>query len=118
MVVKRLEEASSSLNVNRFLFCKYWSQMDIGMITISDIIGISGVTMVLLSYFFLQIGKVSSNDLSYSVINLVSSVMIIVSLLENWNLASVIIEIAWFLISCYGVYRYLKRRRQKVSASA
>lgn len=85
--------------------------MDINIITISDIIGILGVILVLISYLLLQVDRMSSADLSYSVINLIGSVMIIVSLMESWNLASVIIEVAWLLISCYGVYRYFRKKR-------
>jgi hypothetical protein len=81
-------------------------------ISIHDIIGIVGVAIVLVTYLLLQIERMSSSSLLYSLANLIGAVLIMVSLVETWNLASVIIEIAWGLISLYGIYRYytIKKR--------
>lgn len=84
-------------------------------IILSDLIGIAGVILVLLTYFLLQAGKLASTSLKYSTINLLGSALIMVSLLNTWNLASVIIEIAWGLISCYGIYRYFASKNKKFS---
>jgi len=82
-------------------------------ISIHDIIGIVGVVIVLVTYLLLQIEKMSSSSLLYSLANLIGAVLIMVSLVETWNLASVIIEIAWGLISLYGIYRYYTIKRKK-----
>lgn len=70
---------------------------------IADIIGIIGVILILLSYSLLQLGKLNVNSLSYSMVNLLGALLILISLFYNWNLASVIIEIFWILISLYGI---------------
>lgn len=79
------------------------------MINIPDVIGISGVVLVLLTYMLLQFDKIDSKGFWYSFINLMGAVLIMYSLFYTWNLASVIIEIFWIMISLYGLWRYSKR---------
>ncbi len=76
--------------------------------TIPNIIGLFGVFCVLSAYIFLQICYWSSKDLIFSFTNLLGSICILFSLLFNWNLSSVVIELAWLLISIYGVISGLK----------
>lgn len=73
-----------------------------------DYIGIVGVCQVLLAYFLLQNNILKSADLIFSLLNLMGALMILYSLLFNWNLASVVIEIAWITISLQGIYQYYK----------
>lgn len=75
----------------------------------ANILGIIGVFMVLLAYILLQVGKMKSASVNYSLLNLLGSGFILVSLYFYWNLASGVIEIAWFLISFYGLIRALIR---------
>ena len=72
---------------------------------IHDVIGIIGVFFILVSYVLLQIEKIRAKSLSYSVINLVGAVLILYSLFYNWNLASVIIEFFWIIISLFGIVK-------------
>lgn len=80
----------------------------------SDHIGIIGVFLTLIAYGALSIGKMDSESLSYSLLNLIGSWLILVSLMFSWNLSSVIIEAAWIMISFIGIYRYyIARKRNK-----
>ncbi|MCH9812601.1 MAG: hypothetical protein K0U47_01515 [Epsilonproteobacteria bacterium] len=79
-------------------------------ITLADIIGTSGVAIIVLVYFLLQIDKIDPKSLNYSLTNAIGSLIILYSLFHTWNLASVIIEIFWISISLFGVYKYYKRR--------
>lgn len=81
------------------------------MYILSDILGIIGVSLVLITYGMLQLEKMSSNSLVYSAGNFVGSILILFSLFYHWNLASVVIEIAWLFISAYGVFKVLKSRK-------
>ena len=78
---------------------------------ISTYVGLLGVFLILLAYFFLQIGRVNPKDFLYSLINLLGSICLLFSLLYNWNLPSVVIEVIWFCISVYGLWKSKKRRR-------
>lgn len=79
-----------------------------------NVIGIIGVVLVLLAYLLLQIDKLQQDSITYSALNLVGSVLILISLYYTWNLASGVIEIAWLLISLFGVskavYLHLRSR--------
>jgi len=77
--------------------------------TFSDIIGTIGVISIVSTYFLLQINKISSKGLMFSVVNAIGSMMIFYSLLENWNFSSALIEFFWIFISLIGIYNYFKK---------
>ncbi len=79
----------------------------------SDTIGMIGVAMVVFAYFLLQIEKVTIHHIAYSILNIFGSSLILVSLFVNFNLASVVIEGFWVLISLIGVVRFLKTKFKK-----
>ncbi len=76
----------------------------------SNHVGIVGVILTLLAFYLINMNKVTSKSLSYQWLNLVGSILLLYSLLFHWNLASVLIEIAWISISLLGLYRALKHR--------
>ena len=76
-----------------------------------DFIGNVGVFLVLLSYFLLQLERIDSSGMRYSLMNAVGAILICVSLFFNFNLSSLIIEICWLAISGYGIYRCLSKKR-------
>jgi hypothetical protein len=82
--------------------------------SMANFLGILGVFFVLLAYLLLQIGKMKATWICYSLLNTVGSLLILISLYFYWNLASGIIEIAWFIISLYGLLKsiYLRTRRE------
>lgn len=75
----------------------------------ANYLGVFGVFLVLLAYILLQIDKMKASWVSYSLLNLVGSGLILISLYYYWNLASGIIEIAWFIISLYGLIKTLHK---------
>ena len=75
-----------------------------------DLVGNLGVLCILLSYLLLQLDKLDLKSLSYSLINAVGAVLIIVSLLYNFNLSSFIIELVWLSISLFAIARYFLQR--------
>lgn len=75
-----------------------------------DAVGISGVAIILIVYYLLQIERMRSDDLIYSVANLVGALLIVVSLYYRFNLASFVIEVFWILISLIGIVRYFRKR--------
>jgi len=77
-----------------------------------NIIGTAGVVLIILAYFMVQIEKIRSDQLSYSVLNLVGAILLLISLFWAWNTPSVIIECCWIAISLYGIFKVIKKRRQ------
>jgi len=81
-------------------------------VEIHEIVGTVGVSLILLCYFLIQTGKMSTENLPYSVINMTGALMILYSLYFEFNFASVLIESFWVLISLIGVTRFLSNRKQ------
>lgn len=73
-------------------------------------IGGIGVISCLVGYFLLQTHKLTAKHISYILLNLFGSAMIIFSLFFAWNLPSFLVEICWLLISLLGLYNYWKAR--------
>lgn len=73
-------------------------------------IGIVGVLLVLLAYLLLQLDRLSQSSIMFSFLNFIGSIFILVSLYFTWNLASGVIEIAWLIISLFGLIKSLVRR--------
>jgi hypothetical protein len=75
-----------------------------------DFIGNIGVVLLMIAYLLLQINKLKSDSLAYSLLNAVGASFIILSLLANFNLSAFVIEVFWVLISCVGILRYLRMK--------
>jgi hypothetical protein len=73
-----------------------------------DFLGIVGVGIIVVTYLFLQLGKLSSTALAYSLMNAIGASLIVASLLVNFNLSALLMEVFWVLISLLGVYRYFR----------
>jgi hypothetical protein len=81
------------------------------METIINTIGIIGVIFCILAFFLTQAQKISANDLTFILLNLFGAIMIMFSLFFFFNLASFVIEVAWVLISLYGLWRYWRKKK-------
>ncbi len=85
-------------------------------LSLIDLIGIVGVIIIIIGYMLLQLGKMDASDLSFSVLNTLGALLIIISLLYDWNLASFIMEFTWMMISLYGILKYYKRKKREENA--
>ena len=75
---------------------------------LTDFLGNIGVVLIIIDYLLLQLNRISSNSLSYSLLNAVGASLIIISLIFNFNLSAFIMEATWVLISLFGLYRYFR----------
>lgn len=78
--------------------------------TLPDLIGLTGVALLIVTYALLQLDKIDPKGFWYSFNNLLVAILVTVSLIYTPNLASIVIEIFWFLISLYGVVMFFKRK--------
>ena len=79
-----------------------------------DLAGNLGVLLIVGSYLWMQLGRISGQSLAYSAINAVGAALILVSLYFKFNLSAVIIETFWLVISLAGML--LSRRRAEPSS--
>jgi len=75
-----------------------------------NILGGIGVICFLTAYFLLQKGAISANGIHYLGMNLAGAVLVMLSLLVDWNLSAFVLEAAWAGISLYGIYRHLYKK--------
>lgn len=73
-----------------------------------DLLGNIGVVVLVTTYLMLQLNKLSSDGLAYSLLNAIGAGLIVISLLVDFNLSALIIEVFWVLISLLGIYRYFR----------
>jgi multidrug transporter EmrE-like cation transporter len=73
-----------------------------------DLIGNIGVVVLMITYLMLQLNKLRSDGLAYSLLNAIGASLIVVSLVVNFNLSALLMEVFWVLISCVGIYRYFR----------
>lgn len=75
-----------------------------------DILGTVGVGIIILTYILLQIERIRSEQLLYSLLNAAGASLILVSLYYDFNFPSFIVEFFWLLISLFGIGKYLLRK--------
>jgi hypothetical protein len=73
-----------------------------------DLVGNIGVVILMVTYLMLQLNKLSSDSLAYSVLNAAGAGLIVISLLFDFNLSALLMEVFWVLISFVGIYRYFR----------
>ncbi|HYV83315.1 MAG TPA: hypothetical protein VE931_07370 [Pyrinomonadaceae bacterium] len=78
-----------------------------------DLIGNIGVVVLMITYLMLQLNKLRSDGLAYSLLNAAGASLIVLSLLVNFNLSAFVMEVFWVLISCVGIYRYFRLKSMR-----
>lgn len=73
-------------------------------------IGFVGVALVLGAYFANQRGWLDAEDWRFPGANLVGSCLILVSLIDRWNLPSFVINLCWAAISLLGLLKGARAR--------
>ncbi|HEY3104535.1 MAG TPA: hypothetical protein VGJ69_13160 [Pyrinomonadaceae bacterium] len=76
-----------------------------------DFAGNIGVALMVLAYLLIQAEKIRSRDLSYSLMNSIGALLVVVSLLYRFNLSAFLVESFWFVISVYGLLKFASKRR-------
>ncbi|HSK72435.1 MAG TPA: hypothetical protein VK892_12100 [Pyrinomonadaceae bacterium] len=76
-----------------------------------DFVGSVGVAIIIITYIFLQLEKIRSERLLYSLLNAVGASLIIVSLYYSFNFSAFIVEFFWLLISLFGIGKYFLRKK-------
>lgn len=75
-----------------------------------DIIGSVGVAIIIFAYVLLQIERLRSDELTYSLLNAVGATLILISLCYSFNFPSFVVEFFWLVISLFGIGKYLLKK--------
>jgi hypothetical protein len=78
-----------------------------------DLAGFVGVLLIVIAYLLLQLDKLLSSSLSFSLLNAAGSLLIMLSLIFKFNASAFLIEVFWFLISLIGLSKWLISRQKR-----
>ncbi len=76
----------------------------------TDFLGGIGVVILMVAFLLLQLGRLESSRLLYSVLNAIGASLITISLVFDFNLSAFVMEVFWILISLVGIFRTLRAR--------
>ena len=79
------------------------------MLSIPDLIGFMGVALLIGTYALLQFDRIDPKGFWYSFNNMMVAILVTVSLVYTPNLASIVIEFFWFIISVFGLWKFYTR---------
>jgi|TARA_A200000159_G_scaffold72754_1_gene67500 hypothetical protein len=79
------------------------------MLSIPDLIGFVGVALLIGTYALLQLDRIDPKGFWYSFNNMMVAILVTVSLVYTPNLASLVIEFFWFMISVFGLWKFYTR---------
>ncbi|MEM9342306.1 MAG: hypothetical protein AAGA87_04625 [Pseudomonadota bacterium] len=77
----------------------------------SAAIGLLGVAFYLGAYALLQMGVLSVERSGYALLNIAAAACVLFELQRNFNLPSVLIQVAWITISVAGLVRIYRAGR-------
>ena len=84
--------------------------------SVFQIIGIIGFISYVSGYAAVQFGFLDGNSLLFSLTNICSASLVLISLTETFNLASALIQISWICIGITGILLRLNRQKKSISA--
>jgi len=79
-------------------------------LTAPDIVGFVGVSLIVATYFFSQLGRMDVSRPLYPALNGIGALLILFSLYFTFNAASVVVEGFWLAISVVGLARAIAKR--------
>ena len=86
-------------------------------VDLHTIIGMAGAAGYVTSYAMLQLGFLDGNGVRYSVANVAAATLVLISLTDQFNLASAVIQVIWIAIGVSGlVVRMFHRRGRRATA--
>ena len=77
---------------------------------VADVIGIIGSVVFIIAFTYANMAKVM-DKLLFNGLNLIGAVLLLVSLSVHFNLAAVLLEVAWAAIALFGLVAALRARR-------
>lgn len=76
-----------------------------------DIIGVIGFGLYVLSYTLLTVEVLRAEHLTFFVLNWLAASFVLIGLMSSFNLASVLIQVFWIVVSTTGILMRLRRRK-------
>lgn len=75
-------------------------------------IGFFGMIFIVVAYLLLQTSRYTINSLEYQLLNLLGAILLLISLFVHFNLGSFIIEVFWIIITIYGIFTNIRKKKE------
>ncbi len=72
--------------------------------SVFQIIGLIGFVAYIGSFAALQTKRLDGNGAAYCLLNILAAALVLVSLAEDFNLASILIQVSWIGIGVVGIF--------------
>lgn len=79
-------------------------------IDLANVVGLIGSALMVVAYAYSNMAK-SLNFVFFNLLNLIGSLLLIWSLTEHFNLASMLLEIVWAAIALLGLGNAIRKKR-------
>ena len=79
----------------------------------TELIGLSGATIYSVAYIMSAYDRLPSQSPYYYACKLFAAGLVLISLFESFNLASVVIQVFFILVSIIGIVRHFDARRRR-----
>ena len=76
---------------------------------LANIIGLLGSALMVIAYGYSNMAK-TINFRFFNALNLVGALLLIASLTEHFNMASMALEIVWAMIALFGLVQAFRRK--------
>ena len=77
----------------------------------SDFIGLSGMLLLVSTFFLLQTDRIDPKGFYYSFFNLLVALFLGINLYYKPVLANIVLEIFWATMSCWGLYKWYRANK-------
>ena len=77
----------------------------------SDFIGLSGMLLLVSTFFLLQTDRIDPKGFYYSFFNLLVALFLGINLYYKPVLANIVLEIFWATMSCWGIYKWYRENK-------
>lgn len=78
--------------------------------TVYTLCGLAGFVVAIGSYWATLRGRLHPDSLTYPCANLLATILIAISLVDQWNTTTALMQLAFGGVSLYGVATYLRNK--------
>lgn len=77
---------------------------------LANIVGMIGTFCIVSAYLLMQLDKLDPKGINFNLINLLGAILLLISLMVHFNLASVVIEVFWVIASLIGIFNIIRSK--------
>ncbi|MFT4760419.1 MAG: hypothetical protein ACI9XO_003296 [Paraglaciecola sp.] len=88
--------------------------LQISSMTLIDLLGFTGVSMILIAYFLNLTHRIEPDDLRYILLNLIGAILACAASVLMKYMPFVLLESVWTLVSLQALIQYFRNKKKEV----